>query len=254
MLTLVVQNKPFPETIEEAAFDFCPPTWEPLFEEAKDDIIHAAVTARAHCEKERLSMFPPPSLVFRAFYLTPLPAVRVVIVGQDPYYTKYINSHGESVPTATGLSFSVNEDCKVPPSLVNIYKELSRTIDGFEIPKHGNLTRWAEQGVLMLNMGLTVAEQIPESHIGCWMGFLDKLVVKISEYNPRCIYVLWGIKAGSIKKLLSKHAITKVVILESPHPAASCYGNAKSFVGNNHFKRINEILRERGERVIDWQV
>lgn len=252
-IQLVINKEPL-VTIEDHAFRGSHPTWENFFDEAHDDILHAAKMSREYCAERGLQMYPPPELVFRAFQLTPITGVRVVIVGQDPYPTKYVNSRGQEVPTATGLSFSVNRDCNIPASLRNIYKELARSIEGFQTPTHGDLTKWAEQGVLMLNMGLTVAEQQADSLVGCWMSLLDKLVVRINDYNPECIYVLWGNKAMGIKKIFSKHAITKVIILESPHPAASCYGNHKSFIGNDHFVRINEILRDRGERTIDWQV
>lgn len=254
MCRIVIVDKDKPSNILEAATVFVPPTWEDAFEICRPEIEHAAVTCERYCRENGLKMYPGPEHVFEAFKITQKNQVRVVIFGQDPYYTSYTTTSGVEIPTATGLAFSLNRDCNLQPSVRNIYKELAQSIEGFRIPGHGDLTKWAEQGVLLLNMGLTVAQGIPDSHIEAWTGFLNKLLVEINKVNPYCIYVLWGKKAQTVKQLLSRNAINHAIILEAYHPAASCYGGKTTFLGNGHFRRINEILVERGERAIDWQL
>ncbi|ABZ77935.1 uracil-DNA glycosylase [Shewanella halifaxensis HAW-EB4] len=187
------------------------------------------------------AIYPPESEVFAAFDSTPLNKVRVVLIGQDPY-------HGPN--QAHGLCFSVKHGVKTPPSLVNMYKELASDIDGFTIPEHGNLSHWAEQGVLMLNTVLTVEQGKAHSHAKSgWESFTANALALLNEQSQPIIFVLWG--AHAIKKGKGINAPQHQVI-SGPHPSPlSAY---RGFFGCKHFSKINELLQARGERAIDWQV
>ncbi|WP_299808205.1 uracil-DNA glycosylase [uncultured Shewanella sp.] len=186
-------------------------------------------------------IFPPENEVLAAFDSTPLNQVRVVLIGQDPY-------HG--LGQAHGLCFSVKPGVKTPPSLVNMYKELATDIDGFTIPQHGNLSRWAEQGVLMLNTVLTVEQGKAHSHAKTgWETFTANVLELLNRQTQPIIFVLWG--AHAIKKGKGINA-PQHQIISGPHPSPlSAY---RGFFGCQHFSKINESLQARGEAPIDWQV
>ena len=182
-------------------------------------------------------VYPPKQQVFSAF-TTDLNNVKVVILGQDPYHEP-----GQ----AHGLAFSVRENVKIPPSLVNIYKEIN-TEFGTPIPKSGNLQRWQEQGVLLLNNVLTVEAHKAGSHRNQgWEDFTLHCVEYLSEKQPHLVFLLWGRDARSKAKLIDKK---KHLVLESAHPSPlSAYSG---FFGNNHFKKCNERLKEQGLKPIEW--
>ncbi|MFN4256925.1 MAG: uracil-DNA glycosylase [Saprospiraceae bacterium] len=184
-------------------------------------------------------IYPPGPLIFNAFNKTPFDKVKVVILGQDPY----INP-GE----AMGLCFSVPKGVRTPPSLVNIYKEINRDL-GLPIPAHGDLTHWAEQGVLLLNATLTVQAGASNSHkdIG-WQKFTDAVIRRISEGKDGVVFLLWGTFARGKKALIDE---MKHHVLEAAHPSPLA-GNA--FQGCGHFSRTNEILGRQGQTPIDWTV
>ncbi len=184
---------------------------------------------------------PTEADVFSAFELTPLDKVRVVIIGQDPY-------HGPD--QAHGLSFSVNKGVKVPPSLVNIYKELVTDIEGFEKPLHGDLRAWAKQGVLMLNTVLTVEQGKAHSHAKKgWEQFTDGALGVLNQQPQQIIFLLWG--SHAIKKSAK---ITNPIheILQGPHPSPlSAY---RGFFGCKHFSLTNILLESNAKQPINWQV
>ncbi|MBQ9030477.1 MAG: uracil-DNA glycosylase [Parasporobacterium sp.] len=185
-------------------------------------------------------IFPPGKDIFNAFHLTPLSEVKVVILGQDPY-------HGDG--QAHGLCFSVNQGVEIPPSLVNIYKELHDDI-GFEIPSHGNLTHWAEQGVLLLNTVLTVRAHQANSHRGMgWEEFTDAAIRVLNEQDHPIVFMLWGRPAREKKKLLNN---PRHLILEAPHPSPLSAYNG--FFGCRHFSRCNQFLESHGATPVDWQI
>lgn len=186
-------------------------------------------------------IYPPESEVLAAFDSTALDKVRVVLIGQDPY-------HGPG--QAHGLCFSVKHGVKTPPSLVNMYKELATDIDGFTIPEHGNLSHWAEQGILMLNTVLTVEQGKAHSHAKSgWETFTANALELLNQQAQPIIFVLWG--AHAIKKGKVINAPQHQVI-SGPHPSPlSAY---RGFFGCQHFSKINAILQARGEVPIDWQV
>ena len=185
-------------------------------------------------------IFPPADEIFTAFELTPLSEVKVVIIGQDPY-------HGDG--QAHGLCFSVKPDIETPPSLVNIYKELSTDL-GCYIPNNGYLTKWAKQGVLLLNTVLTVRAHQANSHRGIgWEEFTDAAIRILNEQDRPIVYLLWGKPAQMKKSMLNN---PKHLILEAPHPSPlSAY---RGFFGCQHFSKTNEFLKENGLAPIDWQI
>lgn len=192
-------------------------------------------------EQENLGkvIYPPKALRFHALDLTPLESIKVVILGQDPY-------HGEK--QAHGLSFSVPEGVKIPPSLRNIYKELASSIPGYKIPESGNLEHWARQGVLLLNAVLTVEKGNAGSHAAKgWETFTDNIISEINNQPRSVIFLLWGSYAHKKGRLIDNQ---KHIVLKSTHPSPlSAY---RGFLGCGHFKRVNEILSERGEAAIKW--
>ena len=185
-------------------------------------------------------IFPPSDEIFTAFELTPLSEVKVVIIGQDPY-------HGDG--QAHGLCFSVKPDIETPPSLVNIYKELNTDL-GCYIPNNGYLTKWAKQGVLMLNTVLTVRAHQANSHRGIgWEEFTDAAIRILNEQDRPIVYLLWGKPAQMKKSMLNN---PRHLILEAPHPSPlSAY---RGFFGCQHFSKTNTFLKENGLAPIDWQI
>jgi uracil-DNA glycosylase len=184
------------------------------------------------------TIYPPGSLIFNAFNTTPYNNVKVVILGQDPY-------HGPG--QAHGLCFSVAQGVPPPPSLVNIFKELQTDV-GVAIPDHGNLTKWAEQGVLLLNASLTVraAEPMSHSQIG-WAEFTDNVIKKISEEKENVVFILWGKFAGAKQVLIDE---TKHLVLKAAHPSPlSAYSG---FFGCRHFSKANDYLMKNGRDPINW--
>jgi uracil-DNA glycosylase len=185
-------------------------------------------------------IYPPGPLIFNAFNTTPFDKVKIVLLGQDPY-------HGPG--QAHGLSFSVPNGIAQPPSLVNIFKELHNDV-GIAIPKSGNLTHWAQQGVLLLNASLTVRANEPMSHakIG-WAEFTDAVIKKVSEQKNNIVFLLWG-KFAQEKQLLiddSKH-----LILRAAHP--SPFSADRGFFGCHHFSKANDYLAKHGIDPIDWKL
>ncbi len=199
------------------------------------------ITAHLKTEKATgATIYPPGPLIFNAFDKTPFSNVKVVLLGQDPY-------HGKG--QAMGLSFSVQDGVKPPPSLENIFKELHDDI-GMAIPKTGNLTPWAEQGVLLLNAVLTVRAKEPASHqkIG-WQQFTDKVIQTISDDKKGVVFMLWGKFAHEKQVLIDA---TKHHILKAAHP--SPYSADKGFFGCKHFSKTNALLAEEGIDPIDWSL
>ena len=214
-----------PSWKEKLSGEFEKPYFEKLTGFVKDEI------------KNGKTIFPPGPLIFNAFRLTPFDKVKVVILGQDPYHNP-----GE----AMGLCFSVPRDIKMPPSLKNIYKEIY-TDTGEEMPGHGDLTDWAEQGVFLLNAILTVEKNKAGSHkdIG-WQTFTDAVIHALSSYRQHLVFLLWGNFAKSKKQLIdtSKH-----LVLEAAHPSPLAGG---AFFGCRHFSQANNYLRQNGISPVTW--
>ena len=195
---------------------------------------------RVLSEYRRYQVFPPSGEIFRAFELTPLEQVKVVILGQDPYHEE-----GQ----AEGLCFSVKPGIAIPPSLQNIYKELQEDL-GLKIPNNGSLTHWAEQGVLLLNTVLTVRAHQAFSHRGIgWEQFTDAAIRAVNEVDRPVVFLLWGRPAGEKAAMLTN---PRHLVLKAPHP--SPLSASRGFFGCRHFSRCNAFLKENGLEPIDWQI
>ncbi|MBP5779333.1 MAG: uracil-DNA glycosylase, partial [Campylobacter sp.] len=176
---------------------------------------------------------------FNAVNITPFDEVKVVILGQDPY-------HG--LNQAMGLSFSVPKGVKIPPSLINIFKELQMEF-GYEIPKNGDLTDWAKQGVLLLNSSLSVAANKPNSHSKFgWQIFTDSVIKILSQKRQNLVFMLWGNYAKAKANLIDEN---RHLILKAAHPSPLAGG---AFFGCNHFKKCNEYLKSHNKNEIDWRI
>lgn len=211
-----------------------------LLEREKQKDYFKTLTKFVDDEYATKTIFPLRDNVMNSMKYTPLKNVKVVIVGQDPY-------HGEG--EAHGLSFSVNPGIKVPPSLVNIFKELHRDL-GTYIPNNGYLLKWAKQGVLLLNSVLTVVKDTPGSHRGKgWEIFTDEVIKTVNEKNTPVVFLLWGNYAKEKKKLITNPIH---LVLESSHPSPFSVRNG--FDGCSHFSRTNNFLKQNDLEPIDWQI
>lgn len=191
-------------------------------------------------EYKNKKIYPNMYDIFNALKLTSYEDVKIVILGQDPY-------HGEN--QAHGLAFSVNKGIKIPPSLLNMYKELQNDLGCF-IPNNGYLVPWAEQGVLLLNTVLTVREGEPNSHKNKgWEIFTDKVISKLNEREDPIIFILWGNNAKEKLKLITNK---RHFILTAPHP--SPLSASRGFFGCKHFSKANEILKSLHKEEINWQI
>lgn len=215
------------------------PGWKAVLQEEFDKPYFRELAARLHAEKrDGRVIYPPGPLIFNAFELTPFESVRVVLIGQDPY-------HGPG--QAEGLSFSVPHGVRIPPSLQNIYKEISDDLGVDMSHKDGSLRGWAEQGVFLLNAILTVRSGEPTSHsaIG-WAQFTDAVISTLSQRREGLVFLLWGNFARSKRALIdtSRH-----YVLEAAHPSPLARG---AFFGCRHFSQTNALLASRGLSPIDW--
>ncbi|MDD2590168.1 MAG: uracil-DNA glycosylase [Fermentimonas sp.] len=213
-------------------------SWIEQLKEEFDKPYFQRLTDFVRNEYATKTVYPPAKLIFNAFDSCPFDDVKVIIVGQDPYHEP-----GQ----AHGLCFSVNDGIKIPPSLVNIYKEIRDDL-GKEIPISGNLERWAKQGVLLLNATLTVRAHIAGSHQNKgWEEFTDTVIRCLSEEREHLVFILWGAyaqrKGASIDT--SRH-----LVLKSPHP--SPLSAHRGFFGNKHFSTANKYLIAKGKKPIDW--
>ena len=213
-------------------------SWKEVLQTEFDKPYFTSLTDFVRDEYRHATVFPPASLIFNAFNLCPFSDVKVVLIGQDPYHEP-----GQ----AHGLCFSVNDGVQFPPSLLNIFKELKSDL-GVEIPQSGNLTRWAQQGVLLLNATLTVREHQAGSHQNRgWEQFTDAVIQTLSEKKSGLVFILWGSYAQSKARLIDSG---RHCILRSAHPSPlSAY---RGFFGNHHFSLTNDYLSRTGKSIIKW--
>lgn len=213
-------------------------SWKRELADIFDGAAFAATAAFTRKEYAAGEVYPPASRIFAAFDACPFPEVKVVILGQDPY-------HGPG--QANGLSFSVNPGVRFPPSLLNIFKEVSADT-GAPLPVDGDLSRWARQGVLMLNATLTVAANRAGSHQGHgWEQFTDAVIKRLSDRREHLVFILWGSYAIRKSELIDQ---SRHLILTSPHP--SPLSAHRGFFGNHHFSRANVYLQAHGATPIVW--
>lgn len=215
------------------------PSWKEHLKEEFEKPYFSELAAFVKKEYQSEVVYPPPKYIFRAFDLTPFEEVKVVILGQDPY-------HGPL--QANGLCFAVSEGVALPPSLKNIFKEIESDFGVTLKNKSGDLTRWARQGVLLLNATLTVRARLAGSHQGKgWELFTDAAIRAVSDEREHIVFILWGNYARSKKNLIdtSKH-----LIIESPHP--SPFSASNGFFGSKPFDKANKYLEAHGKEPIDW--
>lgn len=214
--------------------------WDEILKDEFEKPYYKELRAFLKEEYSTRRIYPNMNDIFTALKSTSFEDTKVVIIGQDPY-------HGAG--QAHGLCFSVKRPVEPPPSLKNIFKELESDV-GFKIPDHGELTRWAEQGVLLLNTVLTVREATPNSHKGKgWENFTDRVISELDRKETPVVFLLWGANAKNKAKIITNPIHKK---LETVHPSPlSAYGG---FFGCRHFSRTNEILKNSGQTPIDWQI
>ncbi len=214
--------------------------WLPALQDEFKKPYYAELYKKVQEEYKETQIFPPADDIFNAFHFTPLSEVKVVIIGQDPYH---------NVGQAHGLCFSVKPEVDIPPSLVNIYKELKDDL-GCYIPDNGYLEKWAKQGVLMLNSVLTVRAHQANSHQGLgWEKFTDAVIRAVNEQDRPIVYMLWGRPAQNKAKSVNN---PKHLLLKAPHP--SPLSAHRGFFGCKHFSQTNEYLKKNGLEPIDWQI
>lgn len=212
--------------------------WKAFLQDEFNKDYFVRLTDFVRNEYKTKQIFPPPALIFNAFDQCPPDKVKVVIIGQDPY-------HGTG--QAHGLCFSVNEGIDFPPSLINIFKEIERDLK-IPFPQSGNLTHWAQQGVLLLNATLTVQAHLAGSHQGKgWETFTDSVIRKLANEHSNIVFMLWGSYAQKKGEFINP---TKHLVLKSVHPSPlSAY---RGFIGCGHFSIANNYLRENGKKEILW--
>ncbi len=214
-------------------------SWKKHLADQFEQLYFISLTDFVKKEYKTATVYPPAKFIFRAFDLTPFNEVKVVILGQDPYINQ-----GE----AMGLSFSVPDGTRLPPSLQNIYKEVESEFGEKMIHKSGDLTRWAQQGVLLLNASLTVRAHLSNSHQGRgWEEFTSAAISALSREREHIVFMLWGNYARQKGAHIDR---SKHLVLESAHP--SPFSAQSGFFGNGHFRKANQYLEEHGEKPIDW--
>ena len=214
-------------------------TWQDIIDNEKEKPYYKSLKEEIDKRYETSRVFPEKKNIFKAFSLSKIEDLKVVILGQDPY-------HGFG--QAQGLSFSTPANIKNPPSMVNILKEINDDLGKKSICEDGDLTPWATQGVLLLNTILTVEESLPKSHHNLgWEIFTDNIIKYISDNCNDVVFILWGSPAISKSKLIDKK---KHHILTSPHP--SPLSSYRGFFGSKHFSKTNEILKNLGKKEINW--
>lgn len=213
-------------------------SWQKVLQDEFEKPYFKDLISFVKAEYANEQVYPPGKQIFHAFEECPWDKVEVVILGQDPY-------HGPG--QANGLAFSVNEGVRTPPSLRNIFKEIKADL-GKEIPNSGNLERWAEQGVLLLNATLTVRANTAGSHQNKgWEQFTDAVIKKISDQKKNVVFMLWGAYAQKKGSIIDD---TKHLVLKAAHP--SPFAADKGFFGTHHFSKANAYLKAQGKKEIDW--
>jgi len=213
--------------------------WKKLLKDEANKEYFKKLETFLEIEYSNNEVFPPKEDIFNALNLTSFKDTKVVIIGQDPY-------HGEG--QAHGLCFSVLKGNKVPPSLKNIYKEIYSDL-GIEAPNHGELTKWAHEGVLLLNTVLTVEKSSPGSHRKKgWEELTNKIILELNEKKENLVFILWGNDAKKKKELLDSK---KHLVLESAHPSPF---SVRNFQGNKHFSKVNQYLEKNGIKKINWNL
>lgn len=231
------------EDYDKIILKLVPLSWRVLFDHYQQELVDVAVVIKELVKKGKV-ICPQPWDVFRALSLTPWYDVKVVIIAQDPYY-----QIENGVPSATGCCFECKKGCVVRKSLENIFIVLKKTVKDFNMPKSGDLTKWATQGVLLLNATLTTEEGVANAHESIWQFFPMRLLQYLSRTKKNVVYMLWGNSAKAYKKEI---LASSNLLLMASHPVA--HGNANTFLKCNHFNEANAYLKENGQTPIDWSL
>lgn len=224
-----------------------PPSWSNFFMYAQAEVYHACTKVEEECSNTGRAFLPLIPRVLNAFWACPLPILKCVILGQDPYpgFTK------SGMPNAIGLSFASDRENDIPASLHTIYEELERTVEDWVHPGHPDLRCWARQGVLMLNTALTVEANRAEAHVGFWKPFATKFMEYVNENCNNVVFMLWGKKAQKAADIIYT---TKHLKLTAYHPSPMSKNSGYYFGGCDHFNKANIYLVENGIRPIDWRI
>ncbi len=231
-------------------------TWKSVFKTEQDQIeyINKHLSDCLKSSNGKIQIFPYPELVFSALNTTPLNKVKVVILGQDPYFNQ-VNEGTTIVPQAMGLSFSIPVGVKIPSSLQNIFKNLKNFGHMTKNPNHGNLITWAYQGCLLLNTALTVPHGHANQHAKYWKKVTDAIIKYISNECDHVVFMLWGSNALDKKKYIDE---TKHLVTASSHPSGlSCHNKLRgyeSFMSTDHFGKANDFLTSHGQKKIMWEI
>ena len=227
--------------LKEIIFNNIKTDWKNILINNELDNISIFLNKEQNYYKNDIKIFPPNNLIFNSFNFRNINDTNVIILGQDPYI---------NIGEAMGLSFSVPNGIKVPPSLRNIKKEISSDI-GIELSENGDLTNWAKQGVLLLNTSLTVLQYKSNSHKKIWKKYTDNIIKLISNELENIVFILWGGNAKNKKKLINKNK--GHLILEAHHPSPLS-ANRGGFFGCKHFSKTNEYLISLGKKPINWEI
>jgi uracil-DNA glycosylase len=218
-----------------------PPSWKEAFDYAAPELEHISNILKG------VDVMPKFSNMFRIFELVKLEDIKLVFLGQDPYAD--LNDDGSQ--QATGLSFSVSEDAKVPSSLKNIFKEMKANFTNFEIPNHGNLEAWTKQGVFLLNTALSVTYRTYGVHKKLWPGFTRKIIERICQKHPKMIFLLLGAEAQTMGPFIEEKS-SDAILIEAAHPSGR--NKTGGFSGSFCFSKVNYTLLNQGKEMIDWRI
>lgn len=229
------------QTLCDIAINNPPKTWERLFKDALPEL--TAIDDKL----KNQTFIPTLEDVFKPFYMTPLHEVKVVIFADQPYSTYITDLNGINKPRSTGLAYSVEPYDQISPALETIYLELYKSLpSGYDIPDHGDLREWADQGVLLLNLACTLQTKYESNH-GIWMGFIYRVLNILAQEVPKCIFLLWGNRVKTVSRWIGE----KSIIFEAVDPA-SYY--REQFLGCNHFIKVNQELMKQGKDAIVWKL
>lgn len=228
---------------DEQILKLMPLSWRELFDNYQNELKDVANVLKDLAAQGQV-ICPQPCFIFKSLSLTPWFDVKVVMIGQDPYYQVE-----NGIPAATGCCFECRKGDVVRKSLENIFLVMKKTIPGFKMPENGDLTKWAVQGVLLLNATLTTRENVPNAHEKIWQFFPMRLLQYLSKKKKNVVYMLWGKNAKAYEKYIQKNTN---MILEASHPVAQ--GKSNTFLHCNHFNEANEFLVKTGQSPIDWSL
>ncbi len=248
--SMVLLEKVRNMTLGKFLIDFIPPAWSLIFSGMRDELRDAGTTIEEDINKTGKKLVPNVENIYNSFVSVTPDNIKVVIIGMDPYYKVH-----KDVPSATGRCFECRKGMPIEKSLQHIFSVCYSMIEGFKKPKSGDLSKWVEQGVLLMNASLTTREGKSGAHLGAWMFFPEKIFRYLGEKKKHIVYMMWGRDAQNFKEHIPEH---RNLILTCSHPVA--WGKSNTFLGNkkegippmNHFNEANEYLKEKGRETVDW--